>query len=671
MSFLHNLKGVFSRALENQSDSKRCNSYRFILRQRIRLAVGLASAIVFGSPSIGLAQPFICDTSLYIVIGSSNGTPFSQLNSINRSVDPFSFEPIGDQVNNYNYNALAYNPVDNYLYAIVEAANASSPFPVGDILRIGQDGVPVSLGQPQGAAISYDPNAGAFLTDGTYVVGRQANPIYTIDVTTPPPTATLKGAVPGARFADVAVNPYDPTSNRVYTIDDNSDQLVYFDVTNPSAGSTVAISGGNTTINHNHGSQFYDVFGNLLYRSASTNALYRVNSDGTDTFLANSASGGAHDGASCFAVGLTKEIDAIAPVPAGQTVTYTYKIGNASSLAMTVTLTDDLRSVANYPASAVNESAAPVDGGYTGIVNTPSGTVALSNGDQTLTISDISLAPQSITTLTAEVTIPPSATPDTYYNQASLTGLPPGFVSIVQSDYPETALFEDPTPVQVIDPVASDPNVLLVKRITLLNGAFSSINGDNLAAYIDDPASPYDDNTITITTSPINPGDPAKDTDKWPTPNSFLIGAINGGNVLPNDELEYTIYFLSTGGATAKNVRLCDLIPDFVDFMPNVFNVNPPADPNGDPTGDSGIVLGLGTGASEIAQSSLTNEIDGDGGYYCPPGEDPTATFPNLNCGGANTNGAVVVNLGDLPNAASSGAPNGSYGFIRFRARVR
>ena len=212
---------------------------------------------------------------------------------------------------------------------------------------------------------------------------------------------------------------------------------------------------------------------------------------------------------------------------------------------------------------------------------------------------------------------------------------------------------------------ASDPNVLLVKRITLLNGDFSTTNGDDLAAYIDEATNDYDDNTLTPNLDPA-------DTDQWPDPATFLIGGIDGGDVRPNDEIEYTIYFLSSGDAAANNVLFCDRVPDFVDFLPNIFNVNPTADVNGNPNGDRGIVVGLGTGvAAAIDQFALTNEADGDIGYYFPPGVEPTTTFPNINCDGTNDNGAVVVNLGDLPNATSAGEPAGSYGFVRFRARVR
>ena len=81
---------------------------------------------------------------------------------------------------------------------------------------------------------------------------------------------------------------------------------------------------------------------------------------------------------------------------------------------------------------------------------------------------------------------------------------------------------------------------------------------------------------------------------------------------------------------------------------------------------------------------SLTSASDGDIGYYFPPGVDPAGTFPNVKCGNhttpnndpnqpnvANEHGAVVVNVGNLPNANAPGSPANSYGSIRFRARIK
>jgi uncharacterized repeat protein (TIGR01451 family) len=206
------------------------------------------------------------------------------------------------------------------------------------------------------------------------------------------------------------------------------------------------------------------------------------------------------------------------------------------------------------------------------------------------------------------------------------------------------------------------PNVLLVKRITAINSAQSSVNGDNLAGYIDSPTNPYDDNIVTIPTQ-SSPSAPPPDTTKWPNPGTFLLGGINGGQTNPNDTLEYTIYFLSTGDTTAKNVLFCDRVPDDVSFLFNGYGGSSPLGLTGT---EKGIEL-FHNGST----TALSNVPDGDLGQYFPPGVDPKGTYPNVNCRGANTNGAVVVDLGNLPNATAVGTPAASYGFVRFKGSVK
>jgi uncharacterized repeat protein (TIGR01451 family) len=216
----------------------------------------------------------------------------------------------------------------------------------------------------------------------------------------------------------------------------------------------------------------------------------------------------------------------------------------------------------------------------------------------------------------------------------------------------------------------TQPNLLLVKRITAINGLPNKRGGGSLGNYENDPNNPYDDNNNDPPTGPYT----RPTTNKWPATvrdNSsiFLLGGIDGGQVAPTDSIEYTIYFLSAGNAIANNVLFCDRVPANVSFIPNSFNnANPPISPN--PSGlsgaERGIVVNLG-GTIE----SYTNTADGDFAQYFPPGNNPTATFAKIDCGGANTNGAVVVNLGNLQNATDAGIPASSYGFIRFRGRVK
>jgi uncharacterized repeat protein (TIGR01451 family) len=216
-------------------------------------------------------------------------------------------------------------------------------------------------------------------------------------------------------------------------------------------------------------------------------------------------------------------------------------------------------------------------------------------------------------------------------------------------------------------PVASNPNLLLVKRITGINGLPQKRSGAPLNAYENDTTNPYDDNKNATPTAPYT----KPTTNKWPDTISdkssgFLLGSIDGGTIAPNDSIEYTIYFLSAGDNTAKNVLMCDRVPDKVTFIPGAFNNSndAPAGANGLPGADRGIAVNLGG-----TINSYTNVADGDFAQYFPPG----STLPST-CGTAtNTNGAVVVNLGDIPNAKTAVSPPtpGSYGFVRFQGRVK
>ena len=217
-------------------------------------------------------------------------------------------------------------------------------------------------------------------------------------------------------------------------------------------------------------------------------------------------------------------------------------------------------------------------------------------------------------------------------------------------------------------PTLAKANVLLVKRITAINGSTTTVGGDNLSIYKDEPANPYDDNIITIPNFPSSATDPQRDTDKWPSIGTFLIGGTNGGKIKPNDQMDYTIYFLSAGDGESKAVTICDLIPANQTFVPTAFNTITQAS-GGLQTADRGILIG-----DQNTSLSYTNIVDGDNSRYYQPLETlpdackikSTDLLPP-----PNPNGAIVVNLGTLPVATSPTPTPGSYGFVRFRVKMR
>jgi hypothetical protein len=202
---------------------------------------------------------------------------------------------------------------------------------------------------------------------------------------------------------------------------------------------------------------------------------------------------------------------------------------------------------------------------------------------------------------------------------------------------------------------SNTPNLLLVKRITRVNDSTVTSDGVSVLDYIDIATNAYDDNQITIPVA--SPGNP-RDTNRWPVDANnrpLLAGATNGGKIQPGKEIEYTIYFLSTGDDSAKGVKLCDRIPDHQVFSPNAFG----AIAGGTTANFKGIQVSLNG-----VVTNHTNIQDSDTGTYYPPG----STLPTV-CGtAANLRGAVVVNLGDLPTASVNATA--AYGYVRFRAHT-
>jgi uncharacterized repeat protein (TIGR01451 family) len=209
--------------------------------------------------------------------------------------------------------------------------------------------------------------------------------------------------------------------------------------------------------------------------------------------------------------------------------------------------------------------------------------------------------------------------------------------------------------------------ISLVKRITAIgNASLSGFDG--------------------IASDPNDNGNTLEDTN-WPQPlTTYLRGRINGGIVKPTDEVEYTIYFLSNRRPSI-NTSVCDIIPDNQIFVPTGYNtaVPRPLESGAAASNDTGIALGLdSTTLPTNPTVYLTNFNDGDRGRYYPPGDPQTpsicqrfnaAGLPIASGAAANITGAVVVNVvrgaTQLPPATSAGVPSNSYGFIRFRARVR
>ncbi len=199
--------------------------------------------------------------------------------------------------------------------------------------------------------------------------------------------------------------------------------------------------------------------------------------------------------------------------------------------------------------------------------------------------------------------------------------------------------------------------VLLVKRITAIKDVDTNAV-TNFTAFTDDTtsANKTDDNNCNWPTATGSTG---------ACTNTYTVGKITPSPVKPGDEVEYTIYYLNSGENRATQARVCDQLDANLDFQTQ-FDITNSA------TLNKGIALVPGTSA--LPQYLTNNDADADAGRLTTPS---LATSCNLaaNSGTNLSNDVVVVDVGTtsspLMGSTSAGAPATSYGYIRFKVKVK
>ena len=194
--------------------------------------------------------------------------------------------------------------------------------------------------------------------------------------------------------------------------------------------------------------------------------------------------------------------------------------------------------------------------------------------------------------------------------------------------------------------VVSPPEILLVKRITAINGNRMANPNDNTPLNLetkDDVANSDDDHNF------------------WPA--NYLLGEIDAGLVQPGDEIEYTLYFINAGEGTAADVRICDLIQPNQSFVTGLYGGN---DIELDIGGNTYNLTAVSDGADRTEVATVSS----------------IPTGPNCNLlATANNNDAVLVldvtgTTGSpagftlFPGSTGQGSPNTAYGFFRFTTTV-
>jgi uncharacterized repeat protein (TIGR01451 family) len=326
----------------------------------------------------------------------------------------------------------------------------------------------------------------------------------------------------------------------------------------------------------------------------------------------------------------------------GQTVSYQITVINKSTVGI-----DSIKLLDVVPPDLLNAQFFATSGDYDPVTGLWTNIYLAPNGDENTPAN----TPDSIVKLLLEGTVQSPPTQVKLTNTATVEA-PADLKPLEISLGDNIAIDEDSYP------AVGNPNVLLVKRITAINGNRVKNPNDNTIL------NGYQDQTLTRAADDNHPN--------WPTPlnanpslggniSTYLQGAIDGGKVQMGDAIEYTIYYLNAGAANANNLKICDRITPNQSFKPN------------------GYALGLGI-QFQIGNSSvmnLTNSPDSiDRGQFIAP----LAAVPtSCSISGANTDGTIAVDITGatnpalvaLPGSTGSGTPTESYGLMRFTTIVK
>ena len=299
-----------------------------------------------------VSQSFSCTSEIDFL---SQGLPGTQLYEGVYASGSATYNKLGP-VQSVDYNALGFNPNDNYLYAMDYTGGTP-----GTLYKIGSTGNAVSLGLVSGYPGGDDvPFAGAFDPSGNYWIsgGSLSSAAYEIDVSSNPPaiinTVVLTQAWAPADFSYSAGYMWGLNGTTIYRLD-------------LATGEVYTYSAPSAIVSGEYGAAwtFGSSSGDLGFSNNETGDIYRIsitNPSTTPTFTVvahyTGPSSNANDGAACFAtepVDLEMSKTGPATVAPGGAISWTLTVtnngpGNSSGFAVTDSVPAGVTSVATTTA---------------------------------------------------------------------------------------------------------------------------------------------------------------------------------------------------------------------------------------------------------------------------------------------------------------------------------
>ncbi|MCA0394867.1 MAG: DUF11 domain-containing protein [Proteobacteria bacterium] len=229
-----------------------------------------------------------CDARMFLS-QAPNNTTNTTLYGINTATNPFLFPTLGQGT--HPYNAIGYNPVDNYIYGIRNASGDGN-----QLIRIGADGSTINLGAVGSMATQNWVN-GTFSDTGVYYVlaGGGSTNLRVIDVHAN--TSTLVNLSASVNAVDMAW-----IGGLIYTVQTNG----LLRSINPATGQVLNIGTAQGAV------QFGAMYGSPtgLFGNNNEGGFYKIDLlTGTWTLVSSSPGASINDGANCPTAPITFPAD--------------------------------------------------------------------------------------------------------------------------------------------------------------------------------------------------------------------------------------------------------------------------------------------------------------------------------------------------------------------------
>lgn len=367
--------------------------------------------------------PFTCNQDGYFSYHESGGDFFYKFNP------SFNFTLIKQL--DFSINGLAYNPNDNFIYAINESNS--------QIVRLDKNGDYTNLGFPVGLP-GEKYWAGTFDKNGNMIISGSGDAwVVVLDVSVSPPviiSAVEKYHADGSSgnpvFGDIAV---DPTTGICYSFENSYGKLVTIDL---NAGTVTKVGSDPSPSSHIFGGLYFDASGELT--GISLKDIYKINKvtgaatlvgEGLDINSGIDACGCLND------IQFNKSVDS-PEICQGDTITFTFSIINNSDNTFTeIQFADPLHPDLIWVGNPSNTFGGTAE------------FIPLTNGYNLLNIKEMQISPGVSEFSISALTVGNSSSFSFIYNQAKIDGFTQIWESIINSNNPITSAEGDATQISI------------------------------------------------------------------------------------------------------------------------------------------------------------------------------------------------------------------------------